>query len=167
MTLASNNFKISDFTTSVISRFNLLCISLVGFALSFNSMWCIHIEELIPLMSIKVLPMAILWSHNNFTSFSSCKLVNLFVMITWSVLLSPMNTYFRLSGKGFNSNSGVCKIDGKSFLCESTKSTKTLPWGTVCKACKANVDSCTFRGTHVPLHLFYLSKIIAIVQSHA
>jgi hypothetical protein len=34
-----------------------------------------------------------------------------------------MNTYFKLLGKGFNFNLGACKIDVKSFLCESTKST--------------------------------------------
>ena len=52
-----------------------------------------------------------------------------------------MNTYFKLSGKGFNSNLGACKINDKSFLYESTKSTKTLPQGAVCKACKAKADS--------------------------
>jgi hypothetical protein len=39
-------------------------------------------------------------------------------MITGNVLLSPMNTYFKLSGKGFNFNLDACKINGKSFLCE-------------------------------------------------
>jgi len=62
-------------------------------------------------------------------------------MITGSVLLSPMNTYFKLSGKGFNSNSGSCKIDDKSFLYKTTKSIKTLPRGVVFKACKAKADS--------------------------
>jgi hypothetical protein len=57
-------------------------------------------------------------------------------MITGSVLLSPMNTYFKLSDKDFNSNSGACKIDGKSFLCESTKSTKTLSWEQFAKLAK-------------------------------
>ena len=64
----------------------------------------------------------------------ACELHDHVITRFTSVLLSPMNTYFKLSGKGFNSNSGACKIDDKSFLCESTKSTKTLPWGTVCKA---------------------------------
>jgi len=73
-------------------------------------------------------------------------------MITGNVLLSPMNTYFKLLGKGFHSNLGACKIDGESFLCESIKSTKTLPWGMVCKTCKANADSYMFWGTHM---LFY------------
>ena len=146
MTPASNNFKISAFTTSIIDGFNLLCISLVGFALSSNNMWCIHLEGLMPLMSAKVHPVVVLCSHNNFTSFSSCALVKPFAMITWSVLLSPMNTYFKLSGKCFNSILGAYKIDGKSFLCESTKSTKTLPWRMVCKA-KAN--SWTFWGTYM------------------
>jgi len=144
MTPASNNFKISAFTTSIIGGFNLLCISLVGFAMSSNSMWCIHIEGLMTLMLAKFHPTVVLWSHNNLTSFSSCTLVNPFSIITGSVLLSPMNTYFRLLGKGFNSNSRAYKIDVKSFSYESTKSTKTLPWGMVCKACKANADSCIF-----------------------
>jgi hypothetical protein len=67
-----------------------------------------------------------------------------FDMIIRSVLLLPMKTYFKLSGKGFNSNSSTSKIDDKSFLCESTKSTKTLPLGTAYKACKAKADSCIF-----------------------
>jgi len=41
--------------------------------------------------------------------------------------LSPMNTYLKLLGKCFNSNSGACKIDDKNFLCENIKSIKTLP----------------------------------------
>jgi len=140
----SSLLVISASITSIIGGFNLLYIFLVGFVLSSNSMWCIHIEGLMPLMSAKVHPMVVLWSHNNFTSFSSCVFVKPVAMITGSVLLSPMNTYFKLSGKGFNFNLGACKIDGKSFLCESIKSIKTLPWGTVCKACKTNADSCTF-----------------------
>jgi hypothetical protein len=86
-----------------------------------------------PLMSAKVHPMAQVFPIEH--------LFNPFAMIIGSILLSLMNTYFRLSGKGFNSNSGACKIDGNNFLCESTKSTKTLPWRMVCKA---NVDSCMF-----------------------
>ena len=157
MTLASNSFKISAFITSITGGFNLLCIFLIGFALSFNSMWCIHIEGLMPLISAKVHPMAVLWSHNNFTSFSSFTLVKHVAMITGSVLVSPMNTYFKLSGKGFNYNSRACKIDGKSFLRESTKSTKTLPCGMVYKACKANADSCMFWGTHICLSISSIS----------
>jgi hypothetical protein len=78
-------------------------------------------------------------------------------MITGSVLLSPMNTYFKLLGKGFNFNSGAYKIDGKNFLSKSTKSIKTLPWETVYKACKANANLCTFWGTHMCLSIFSIS----------
>jgi hypothetical protein len=71
--------------------------------------------------------MVVLWSRNNFTNLFSCILVKTFAMITGSVLLSPMNTYFKLLGKCFNYNLGAYKIDGKNFLYESSKSIKTLP----------------------------------------
>jgi hypothetical protein len=67
-----------------------------------------------------------------------------------------MNTYFKLSGKGFNSNSGDCKIDGKSFLYESIKSTKKLPEGAVCKACKAKANSYTFWGAYMFLSISFI-----------
>jgi len=57
-------------------------------------------------------------------------------MITGIVLLSPMNTYFKLSGKGFNSNSDVCKIDGKSFLCESINQQRHYQRGLFAKLTK-------------------------------
>jgi len=98
MNHASNSFKISAFTTSIIGGFNLFCNSLVGFAVSSNGTWCIHIEGLMLLMSAKVQPMIVLWSRNNFTNFFSCALVKPFAMIMRSVLLSPLNTYFKLSG---------------------------------------------------------------------
>jgi hypothetical protein len=85
-------------------------------------------------------------------------------MITGSVLLLLMNIFFKLSRKGFNFNSGAYKIDGKSFLCQSTSSTKTYHRGLFAKLAKSRLILERF-GERISLHLFYLSKITTIAQS--
>jgi len=76
-------------------------------------------------------------------SFSSYALVKPFAMITGSVFFSPMNTS-NYRAKVSILNLRACKIDDNNFLCESTKSIKTLLGGMVCKVCKANADSFMF-----------------------
>jgi len=65
-------------------------------------------------------------------------------MIMESVLLSPMNTYFKLLGKGFNSNSGAWKREAKTFYVKVLNQQRHYHSGAVCKGCKAKADSCMF-----------------------
>ena len=63
-------------------------------------------EGLILFMSLKVHPMASLFSLSTFSNFSSWSSIRSNVIITEKLSLGPKNTYLRESGKGFNSNVG-------------------------------------------------------------
>ena len=81
-----------------------------------------HIDGLIPLISVIVQPIAIFYSLSTLISLSSCKGVSSFTMITSNVSYSPKNTYFKWSDNGFNSKVGAYKMEGRSFLLDKGKS---------------------------------------------
>ena len=85
---------------------------------------------LIPLISAKVHPIAVLFLFNTSTNLLSCSLSNLEDTIAGSVSSSPRYTYFKWSGSGLSSKVGAFSTDGNILVVEAGRPMN----GALCRA---------------------------------